>query len=850
MADQPPNDAVPNGAAGLYHRGLVPSGRRDGNREPCVHDEIVYDEMLTDAGVPRPVWQSVMDALGRIGADGLGERREEARRLLYRNGVTYNNYADPRGTDRPWPLDLVPLPIGAREWRDLEAGLIQRATLLNTVLRDLYGAQTLIASGRLPPALVHANRGFLRACHGVEVPHGIFLHLYAADLVRGSDGRWRVLSDRTQTPAGVGYALENRSVVSRVMQDIFEVCNVRRLTPFFDGMRRGLAALAGERDDPRIVLLTPGPYNEAYFEHAYLARRLGVTLVEGADLTLRDGRVFLKTLGGLDPVDVILRRQDDAFCDPLDLRPDSSLGIAGLVQAVRAGTVAVANALGSGVMESMGFKPFLSDLAPHLLGEELRMPAVPTWWCGREDHLAHVLDNLERLVIKPACTGVASNPVFGADLSPDERHALAARIRNEPHAFMAQDQVALSTIPVLADGHLEPRPLVLRVYVAATPDGYVVMPGGLTRFSREARTSVVSIQHGGGSKDTWVTEATPTGPSGPRAAAPPACAPASHHTLPSRIADHLLWLGRYAERSGGTARVLRCLSARLADDAHPGATAEAGALLRLAVWLGLIPPANGDGTDPPEAAHLHTDLQAALSDPGHPNGLRTSIRRLHRAAVTVRDRLSADQWRVISRLEGHIGDRPLRIDATETLLRLDDVIGHLAALTGLTQDGMIRGTGWRFLDMGRRLERALYLTAVIRGVGIDAPTGDMNEEAALEVMLELADSITGYRERCVSPAQRLPALRLLLVDDDNPRALSRQLRTLAHHLDVLAATTENDTAARAKALIDATGGAVREMAAGDLSIVAPTLDRVTTDLFTASDLVANAFFSHAFTHTA
>src|SRR5271170_5454119 len=450
----------------------------------------VYDEMCVEPGVLRSHWDRYIASLTSLGGKELAHRWQTARRRIRENGVTYNVYGDPLGTDRPWSLDAIPLLIPPAEWAYLEAGLIQRARLLNIILADLYGPQKLLLNGDLPSALVFANPAFWRACHGVQVPASTYLHLLAVDLARSPDGQWWVISDRTQAPSGAGYALENRIVMAETFPDLFREAQLR-LSP-------------STRAHPRVVLLTPGPLNETYFEHSYLARYLGFTLVQGADLTVRDSRVFLKTLEGLKQVDVILRRVDDGFCDPIELRSDSYLGVSGLVEAVRAGNVAVANALGSGLIETSAFMPFLPGLSRRMLGEPLKLPAVATWWCGQPKALSYVRDNLDFLVIKPAFPSKGMEPVFGGRLAAGERSRLLERVEERPHEFVGQELLHLSTVPVWSDNTLSARRVVLRVYLAASGDSWVVMPGGLARVSASLDTPVVSMQRGGGSKDTWV----------------------------------------------------------------------------------------------------------------------------------------------------------------------------------------------------------------------------------------------------------------------------------------------------------------------------------------------------------
>src|SRR5580692_1433542 len=441
-----------------------------------------YDEVLGAGTKPRPHWEALSESLTSMGNQGLARRWREGQRLIHDNGITYNVYSDPESTSRPWPLDPVPLMMDPAEWKTIEAAVIQRAMLFNSILADLYGPQRLLREKMLPAELVFPNPAFLRPCWGIQPPGGVFLHMYAADLARSPDGQWWVLADRTQSPSGAGYALENRLVTTRVLPDVFRASHIRRLANFFQTYRNALQRMVPvNRENPRIVVLTPGPYNETYFEHAFLARSLGYTLVEGGDLTVRDNHVYLKTLGGLLPVDVIVRRQDDSYCDPLELRGDSMLGVAGLVQAVRSGNVAVANALGSGLAESSAFIPFLPGLSRNLLGERLALPSVATWWRGQPPALRYVRQNLDFLVIKPAFPARGMEPVFVGRLSPTERSRLLGQLEARPNDYVGQELLNLSSVPVWSENGLLPRRVVLRVYIAAAGDSWIVMPGGLTR---------------------------------------------------------------------------------------------------------------------------------------------------------------------------------------------------------------------------------------------------------------------------------------------------------------------------------------------------------------------------------
>jgi uncharacterized circularly permuted ATP-grasp superfamily protein/uncharacterized alpha-E superfamily protein len=809
----------------------------------------VYDEMIGADAALRPHYEGFTQALEALGRVELALRWDNAKRTLRDNGVTYNVYGDPQGADRPWALDMMPLVISAAEWSRLEGALAQRAHLLNLILRDIYGPQRLLEERRLPPSLVFGNPAFLRPCHGIPVPQGLHLHLHAVDLARAPDGQWWVLADRTQTPSGAGYALENRIVLSRSLHEPFHECRVQRLAPFFRAYRDTLAALAPHQGDrPHIVLLTPGPYNETYFEHAYLARYLGLTLVEGADLTVRDRRVFIKTLDGLEPVDVILRRLDDSFCDPLELRGDSSLGVAGLVEAARAGNVTIANALGSGVIETPAVMPFLPGLCRELLGEELRLPSVATWWCGQPAEMRYVLEHLDRVVAKRAFPSNQREPVFGRRLSDKEKSAFADEVRSRPEEFVAQEQVDLATAPVWIGNKLEARPVVLRTYVAAVGDAYIVMPGGLTRVASASDLPVVSMQRGGGSKDTWILSDGPVStvtllaPSG-------GVLPTERRApdLPSRVADNLFWLGRHAERADHILRLLRSTVVRLGYENTLDDASEFGALLQVLVGLDLLPP---KPLERPSARDLEQEIFTFLFKQSTPAGLRQTLIELRRLASMVRDRLSVDTSRILNQLHQDFQFRQGRLQFNDVLAHCNRMITDLAAFAGMEMENMTRGHGWRFLDMGRRLERSLNLTRLLRTAVMVQPS----EDAILEPLLEVADSTMTYR-RVYFARPVLPfVLDLLLADATNSRALAFQLNALSEHAQQLPRdpraplpTREERLVADAVVALRDADVAVLSQAGDDRQFPALTLlvDSLEGDLRSLSDAITHFYFSHA-----
>lgn len=754
----------------------------------------VCDEMIDASGALRPHWHMFVNLLDDLGWAELRRRWDQAKRLIHDNGVTYNVYGDPQGMDRPWNLDAIPLLLSPQQWEPVERGLKQRAELLNLLLADLYGPQKLLHEGLLPLSLVFAHPNFLRPCHGIKPPGGRWLHIYAADLGQSADGRMWVISDRTQAPSGAGYALENRTVLSRALPDVFRDCNVNRLALFFRTMQKTLAGLATHnRDNPRIVLLTPGPYNETYFEHAYLARYLGYTLVEGGDLIVRDQRVYLKTLGGLQTVDVILRRLDDDFCDPLELRLDSTLGIPGLVEAVHNGNVALANPLGSGAAEAPAIEAFLPGLCRRLMGQDLMLPSVPTWWCGESRALEHAIANLSRMVIKPAFPRGEREPVFGSELSQAQREEQIARLRANPQNFVAQEQLPLATAPVLVNTRLEPRHIVLRAHLVSDADSYTVMPGGLARFSASTESRVVSMQKGGGSKDTWLLAGGPVDTfTLLQPESKPVALSRGGGDLPSRVADNLFWLGKYVERAEGMARLVRGILVRVADQATPENIAALQGLY--SALSGIQRPAMMKLDDADGAPMIpESQVLALIFDEAQRGSLKGVLADAHRLARNVRDRISIDTWNIVSKLDEEFQrphQKPHANQLTETSAVLDKLVITLAAFGGLVMDSMTRGQAWRFLDMGRRTERAQHTLKLLRGTLVNAVP---RERALLEAVLEVADSAMTYRRRYMTSLQLHAVLDLLVADETNPRSVGFQLAALDEHAEHLPKSTAAGT---------------------------------------------------------
>jgi uncharacterized circularly permuted ATP-grasp superfamily protein/uncharacterized alpha-E superfamily protein len=732
------------------------------------------DEMLDSEGAVRPHWRKFISILDALGAHELRLRWDHARRLIHENGVTHNVYGDPHGLDRPWGLDLVPLLMPAKEWQGVSDGLIQRARLLDALVADLYGPARTIREGLLPPELVWANCGFLRSCHGITLPENRWLHLYAADLVKTSEGQYEVLSDRTQAPSGAGYTLENRIVLSQTLPGAFRHCNVERLAPFFAALRDTLGSLAvTNQDNPRIVLLTPGPLNETYFEQTFLAKYLGYALVQGNDLTVRDGHVYLKTVGQLQKVDVILRRVDDDFCDPLELYAASYLGVPGLVQAVRQRNVTVANALGTGLLQAPGFLPFLPALCRQLLGEQLQLPSVATWWCGQPKELQFVLENLAQMVIKPAYPTRGEDPVFGQELTKDQITELTRKIKTHPERYVAQNQLMSCTTPALIDDQVQPRRFVIRPYLAAHRGSYTVMNGALTRITPSKDSLVVSMQRGGGSKDTWIlSEGQVSQMTLLAAPAAPLALRRGVGDLPSRNAEDLFWLGRYLERVGTEVRLARAalqrMTSRNDDDRH------AGHILAEAL--------QGGETQPADLENVSEFIDEVMGD-DKKGGLQGIVAQTHRLTKVLRDRLPPDAWSITEQLYETVTNYEIDLDApaADWEKLLDNMVVAVAALLGLADDSMMSSRSWRFLGMGRRIERTIFTAELLKHTFINA--GD--DPVLLQAVVEIAESAFAYRRRYLARLEAPAIVDLLVVDESNPRAIAFQLARIARHLEEL-----------------------------------------------------------------
>jgi uncharacterized circularly permuted ATP-grasp superfamily protein/uncharacterized alpha-E superfamily protein len=737
----------------------------------------IFDEMMDRDGQVRPHWGPFLTMLASLGADEINRRFAVADRYLHDSGVFYRVYGDPAGAERPWPLSHTPLIINPTEWAELKSGLIQRAKLLELVLADAYGAATMVRDGLVPAVLIAGNPEFLRPLAGVAPPGGAHLRFYAVDVGRGADGRWWVLGDRTQAPSGAGFVLESRLALQRAIPEVYRAIKVERLASFFQAFQSALSSF-NRQDDSRVCLLTPGPMNESYFEHAYLARYLGLLLVEGEDLTARDDGVFIRTVSGLKRAEVLLRRLDADFCDPLELNARSRLGVTGLVQTVRDGKVVIANSLGAGLVEARSMLAFLPALAPVLLGAELAIPNIATWWLGHARARDEMVGRLDKMVIASAFTDnlpgrSIGSAALGATLDAEQRRHIKQAITDRGIDFVLQEAVTLSTMPVWNEGGFEPRPFILRLYLARVGDDWTVMPGGFVRIADGTDARAVSLQKGGRTADACVLSERPVAETTLLPAPERIAIQRASGVLPSRAAYNLFWVGRYVERAEATLRLVRALINRITEAGEAAAAITARVSAILEAW----------SAGPSDIPKVKSGLiaEAALTRRDHEGSLPQLVAGARGAASVIRDRLSPDAWRALNDLVAAI-DEPLPAGSSESVMldRVERALRIISSFSGLAQENMTRLAGWRFLELGRRIERAVLTCRFVRELADPAAP-----EGALDVLLELCDSQMTYRQRYVMLAARAPVIDLVMLDPNNPRSVIYQLERIEAHLAAL-----------------------------------------------------------------
>lgn len=762
-----------------------------------------YDEVLDQNGQVKPYWQGLFDTLEAIGINELELRNQEIVKKLKENGVTYNVYGSNKESNRAWKLDPIPFLIHESEWKTIEEGLKQRARLLDLILKDLYGPQTLIKNAIIPAELVFDNSGFLLPCFDIRQKHDKQLLNYAVDLARGPDGKMWLLDNRTQAPSGAGYALENRIVMSKVIPELNKKTYRKRLSPYFSQLQQTVDSLGNNsNENPNVVFLTPGPGNETYFEHVYLSSYLGYTLVQGNDLLVRDGFVWLKSIDQLEKVDVIIKRLDDSWCDPLELRRDSLLGIPGLLQVIRLGNVSVVNPPGTSILENYGLMAFMQNACKFLLKEPLLMPSVATWWCGQAKELSFVLANLPKLIIKKTNRKQGFRSIYGRLLNIEQLAELKNQILESPKDYVAQEEVSLSTTPSFINGTIEPRFAALRAFLIADGEDYKVMQGGLTRSSAVKGKFEISNQLGGISKDTWIISDTPT-----EYLEKPVERKNTNNqlnnSLTSRNAENLFWLGRLCERTMALRSFLKIILNRLNENVTKHGNKQPEFLVVLLKSLTHLTQTYPGfvGKEPKEGEEVFdneaifedpiVELLLLINDPTKPGSVVYNLQSLLNTINQVSEKWNHDTRRIINLVE----DSLLALKNTNTHNinyvnhGLDKLHIRLFSFYGNINETLPRDNGFYLLEAGKNVERILSLLSVFRST-FNFKKIEEEEAVLMEAILENHHLLAQYRNIYKSHLSLKAVISMIFLEKNLPYTLSYLLDTLSYYLSKLPKTND------------------------------------------------------------
>ncbi|WP_178988555.1 circularly permuted type 2 ATP-grasp protein [Winogradskyella schleiferi] len=755
-----------------------------------------YDELLTSKMDIKDNWKVLSQNLSKIGPENLALKQTEIDWLLAENGVTYNVYNDPKGLNRPWDLNVVPYIIHQNEWNKVEKGIQQRAELLNLVLKDLYGKRELLKNGIIPPEVIYAHSGFLRSCDKIQYKTSKQLLIYAADLARGPDGRLWVVNDRTQAPSGMGYALENRFSTSKIFPELYTNINVAQPSNFFNDLNELLLNSATTNvESPMVVILTPGPHNETYFEHSYLSSFLGHPLVKGNDLVVRHGKVWLKSLKGLKQVDVILRRIDDSFMDPLELREDSYLGVAGLLEAVRLQNVTIVNPIGSGVLENPALNPFMKNICKYFLDADLMLPQIASWWCGQEKERKHVLEDLSSFVVKRIDRSNREHIYFCEFLDKKALENLKKEILNYPHKFVAQEKISFSTAPNFVKSELEPRKISCRTFAIAKDSSYSVMPGGLVRVAPEREELFVSNQRGGTSKDFWVVNDLPQ-PNLQNYSWNKSNSSASTglNDVPSNTAENLFWSGRYIGRALVTARYLRMVLSQMTHAQYNDRKPESESLKILFQSITKITSTfPGFMSENDEVLNNPLkEIKAIILDENKVGSFAQSMQSFNTSYYSLRNLWSRDMWRVFDGIQKHI--KTLKKEDSYTVFKLtnffDKIITRLIAFMALTEESILVRQGLLLYFIGLQLENSAMNIEKFRALLIVNYDEELEYEI-LESLLNSHESLNIYRYSYNSYLSLENVLNLIILDKEYARSLTYQMHRLKKDIDKLPVTNKN-----------------------------------------------------------
>lgn len=809
----------------------------------------VYDEAFGPDGKPRAPWAQLAESARQIPVDEFLRRSAQAEEQLRENGVTFNVFQEGSQHQRPWRLDLLPVIYGAAEWRKLEQGLSQRAKLLEWIVRDCHGPQQLLHDGTLPAEVLFANPRFVRAFKGLHQERVPSITMYASEIARRPDGLWQVMADRAESPAGMAFALENRIVVARTIPPELQY-EMQRLAPFFVQMQQSFRRLGLKHGEhPRVVLLSAGSKARFFFEDTYLARYLGYTLVEGGDLAVRDDRVYLKTLAGLSPIDVVITRGSDRGIDPLELGGGAAHGVPGILHAMRRGNVTIANTPGCGLIESPIFMAFLPHLCRRYLGEELLIPSIPTWWCGDPDQFRYVREHLDELVLKPAFAPSGDEEILGGSLSGEKKDELLRQIEHRPYNYIAQELVHRSAVPVFREGRVETGHVAIRAFMVSNEDHFDLMPGGLVRIAPTTDPMQLSIVAGDGSKDLWVQADGPVQPVSLLSSEDtPVPLRRTSAVFPSRVADDLYWLGQSLDRTDFLSRLIRSVVERLSGETAADQP-ELPPLIRAMADQGLVEASYAIQSFWESLEDFEEAIPKLLSDPAEVRGISSAVSELHRLASLERLWISPDTWR-------QIHDTAVRFQTSVQsgwtgLVDVMDAVNHLildlAAVSGLIHDGMIRSPAWRLLDFGRRVERASNVAHLLKSLySGPAPVG----RPMLKALLEVIDCRMTYRSRYLDNLQQNAVLDLCITDETCPRSIASQLIALADHVDELPHDFSTPLRSSEKRTVMAAVHRVRMippelLATKDPKVIIELVDDIAQHLKTLSELLTRKYLLHS-----
>ena len=825
-----------------------------------------FDELHRDSSLLADHWKYFFDQLEPTGLADLDQKTQELNRQIRENGITYNVYADEYGPQRPWSVDLFPLIIDGTAWQEIESGIQQRARLLEAIMADVYGEQNLLKEGLIPPALVQGHPGYLRSMHGLKPCGNKHLHIIAFDLARTPDGSWPVLSQRTQAPSGLGYLLENRNLIARQFSKAYESMRITPLANAYRDLIDSLKAQSSAGSNAHIALLTPGPYNETYFEHAYLARYLGLTLVEGGDLTVRDQHVFLKTVRGLEPVHVLLKRLDDEFLDPLELRADSTLGVPGLLQAIRAGNIILANAPGSAFLESPALLGFLPGISERLLNEKIQLPAMDTWWCGERAALEAAIPHLANSAIKPTYPHmpghVGYEACLGRSLSQSQLDEWIGRITRQPQDYTVQTYIPLAQMPVWLNAFnlnnaslIEPHSYMLRVFALSNgADGWQVLPGGLARIA-SSDSGIASMQRGGSSADVWVqgNHTSHLDTSLPQHAIK--IATQRKRLVTSRAAENLYWFGRYTERSENILRLAKLYLESINSEYTPSKQLW-GWLEALCIKYGLVPEGVPSNLDQTENRHriFERTLIDCLDKSDHVTSVGYNLNSMKRAASNIRERLSTEQWSTINYCIGNFQSGCHKATAYQdfspslAIEALNRANSALAAITGAQTDRMTRDDGWQLLSIGRHIERLSFLTSVLDlAIASDLLHNPNADSSGYMALLALFDSTITFHAQHQQSRELEPLIELLVLDDENPRSLAWVSKALRARLSKLAGTGRDQPDELTRSVTNLQGYSLESLcirdASGALNNLRNCFSNCSNSAWSVSDDISARYFN-------